>query len=422
MIAIYLDAKENVSANLKWIDKYIYPKKDLSDALTRLRSKGYTVSQFPEGDGITFTHPSHSNAKMYQDLCSQMPWIDIYTTEQCETDEFKGLLEETVIVFMPMPRFKIDEPFFSKKNNIYPAGYFELEYLNILNFNGSEYRQYVEHASWPNLNDPINHATRITVDSYKHLPTLVFKLRLSKHAAFINQPHADITAALSRITNSTQLLMDHLKFQNSNYNMIDNVVERPGLMGDFSSCVIHFIGVDKTHQINRQIAGRVISKGLGLYLDTMDVFYDSPLINGLTGEVGQILKYALRLHAGIIESDDDNLKFAQIMTLFEYLADPNQYLLAKKVKGKIAVFNARNRTEYNTFCERYRVLSEGYRTSIVHLGRRLEELMPHGGVEALFAELHRYILNVLNSMFLDMFLTWQEFADKRDLKQVELSN
>lgn len=422
MIAIYLDAKENVSGNIKWNDKYLYPQQDLLNALGRLRGKGYTVSLFAEEDGITFSHPTLNNLEMYGDFCKALPWIDIYTREQCETDEFKELIKDTVIVFMPMPRFKIDEPFFSKNNSIFPAGYLDLQTLELLNFNGSKYNEYSERMSWPNLNDPINHITGITLDNYKHLPTLVFKLRLSNYEDFINLHQFSITGILTKITDSTDLLIDHLKYQNCNYKLIDNVVERPGLVGNFSSCVVHFIGVNKTHIINRQIAGRVLSKGLGLYVDSLDTFYDNPLFYDGIGEVGNILKYALRLHSNIIETDDATLKFTQIMTLFEYLADPDHYLAAKKVKGKIAVFNCSNRTEYNTFCERYRVLSEDYRTNIVHIGRRIEDVIPSGELDKLFAELHRYVLNVLHNMFRDIFLTWQEFADKRDHKQIELSS
>lgn len=422
MIAIYLDAQLNVSANLKWLDSYLYPKKDLNDALDRLRTEGYHISLFPEGDGITFSHPSHDNRKMYSDFCTQLPWMDIYTREQCETADFSTVLEETVIVFMPMPRFMIDQPFFSKNNTIFPAGYLEMDKLDILNFNGSRFSEFSQTTSWPNINDPLNHFTGITTEEYRHLPTLVFKMRLPKYEVFINQEHRAVTESLGRITESTQLFMDHLKYRHSNYKLLDNVVERPGILGNYSSAVLHFIGVNKTHIINRQLAGRILSKGLGLYVDALDVFYDNPLIHGDTGEVGQVLKYALRLHSGIIENDDHNLKFAQIMTLFEYLADPDHYLAAKKVKGKIAVFNARNRTEYNTFCERYRVLSEDYRTSIVHLGKRLEDIVPEGDLENLFTELHRYVLNVMERMFYDMFLTWQEFAEKRDARQIELSS
>jgi len=422
MIAIYLDAGDNSNGNLRWNGRYIYPESDLISAMESLRAKEYTVSAFQEGDGLTFSHPTFDNQQMLDDLRSALLGVDIYRKDECEQDEFRDVLEDTVLVVIPIPRLKLDEPFLSKKNNIYPAGYFNTDDFELYNFNGTKFADYSENISWPNLNDPLNHITGIKTEDYQNMTTLVFKLRLCTHESFIAQGHQQITNLLMTVVDKTNLLLDHLKYQYNNYNLIDDVPGRPGLINSFSSCILHFVGVNRSHMINRQIEGKVINSGIGLYIDNLDVFFDNPLFYDDHGEVGNILKYALRLHTAIIETNDLSLKFTQIMTLFEYLADPYGYLAAKRVKGKIAVFCSRNRTEYTNFCERYRLFSESYRTSIIHLGQRIEDIIVDPfELERLFKELHRYILNVLNSMFRDMFLSWAEFAQKRDARQIELA-
>jgi hypothetical protein len=67
-----------ISANLLWgpplpADYAVR----VADACAELRRLGYFASPFPEGDGITMSHPTYSPEAAHGDVCSQFPWLDI---------------------------------------------------------------------------------------------------------------------------------------------------------------------------------------------------------------------------------------------------------------------------------------------------------------------------------------------------------
>ncbi len=57
---------------------------------------------------------------------------------------------------------------------------------------------------------------------------------------------------------------------------------------------------------------------------------------------------------------------------------------------------------------------DGYRTQIVHKGKRLEDLVPNRMARIeLFRELDSYIRNVINDMAACAEMNWGEYAERR---------
>ena len=112
------------------------------------------------------------------------------------------------------------------------------------------------------------------------------------------------------------------------------------------------------------------------------------------------------------------------MTLFEFLASPDEYQNWKKLKGDIACHCASDKANYLLLCERFRALTSiedtsgkqaGLRTLIVHNGKLLPELLPSLKERAaLFRELQGYAFTVLTDMLSNAGTSWVEYVEHRD--------
>lgn len=132
------------------------------------------------------------------------------------------------------------------------------------------------------------------------------------------------------------------------------------------------------------------------------------------GQVGHTVRHALSLYAAILESSDPTARFMQALAILEFLASPGEYQKFKEVKKTISRYVARTASEYHKLLDRFDALTGktdsgtgrvmGYRTRVVHMGERLEQIVPTlSGRRALFMELDGYIRKVMDHML--------EFAD-----------
>ena len=113
------------------------------------------------------------------------------------------------------------------------------------------------------------------------------------------------------------------------------------------------------------------------------------------------------------------------MSLIEYLAYPDDYKEFKEVKKVIARYVAHNVAEYKKLLNRFFVLTGkkdestdkylGYRTRIVHIGERLEDILPNDeDIDALFVEPDNYIRTVMDHMLKFSDKTWDEYLQMRN--------
>lgn len=166
----------------------------------------------------------------------------------------------------------------------------------------------------------------------------------------------------------------------------------------------------------------VFTKGLGLpTIDSNDLPYGQ--FPDQEGDVGNIALYALDLYSTILQAEYPTAQFTQLMALLEFLVDPSDYTKSEDVGKIIGRYVARNRVGYESFKARYHELSgkkdpttgkyKGYRTRIVHMGRRLENILPPARRSKLLKELDRYVRTVIDHMIERSSWDWDSYMQAR---------
>lgn len=168
------------------------------------------------------------------------------------------------------------------------------------------------------------------------------------------------------------------------------------------------------------VESSVIVRGLGLELDTKPLL---ALPSPIDGDVSGVVLHGLSLYSEALNSSNETIKFMRVMTLFEFLASPDEYQNWKKLKGDIACHCARDKASYLGLCERFRALTSiedasgkqiGFRTLIVHNGKLLPELLPSIKERtSLFRELQGYAFAVLTDMLSNAAASWEEYIEHR---------
>jgi hypothetical protein len=174
----------------------------------------------------------------------------------------------------------------------------------------------------------------------------------------------------------------------------------------------------------RIIAGAAFShyltRGLGLSLDQLEweVFPQD-------GEVGKIVNHALSLYTALLEEPSPTARFMQALSLLEFMAYPDEYRSFKDVAKIIARYVARDHSEYQVIKDRFCELTGkkdpvslrhiGYRTRVVHMGERIEVLVPDPQARRqLFLELDGYIRPVIDHMVTYSERSFDDYLKVRD--------
>lgn len=142
------------------------------------------------------------------------------------------------------------------------------------------------------------------------------------------------------------------------------------------------------------------------------------------GEVGHIVQHALSIYAINLEARSDTLRFVQSLSMLEFLAYPTEYKAFEEVKKVIARYIATDQSSYNRILERFFELTGkkdpetraiiGLRTRVVHIGDRIESLIPDPAQRRLlFAELDGYIRAVMDHMIQHSDIDFKEYVQIR---------
>ena len=175
---------------------------------------------------------------------------------------------------------------------------------------------------------------------------------------------------------------------------------------------------------SRIVAGdafsHIVTRGVGLSLEPLE-------LNSFpkAGEVGHIVDHALFLYTEMIEANSATARFMQALALLEFLAFPDEYQKFEKVKKVIARYVAKNRQEYDRLLDRFYELTGkkdqesnrliGYRTRVVHMGDRIEDVVPdEQDQKELFTELDTYLRAVIDHMVAHSTLNFEDYLEARE--------
>ena len=420
MRAVIKNASETHSGNLIWSKPYIYPKYELRNAINNLKNLGYWISSFPEGDGICFKHETKTEMNVFNDFRVSFPWMTITEYSTSKDFDYQKDIFDYQIVIMPLSRLKIDSIIHAGKYSIYPSSEFILDEINIL-------------KSRNPLRNYITDFTGTSKEVFESNPLIVFSTNSINYESYNQMDASQDEDLIRQLSNETNPIMDLVKYYHGEYFYPEIMSANAGLWDEkYSTAMIYFPSKNIAHYQAREVEVKTFIKSIGIDLISCDLIEVNPILNFELNETGNIAKHALRLNSNILESDDLTIKFVLIMTLFEYLAFPYDYKSFRVVKGKIGLHVADNKTEYDKLMIRFEELTAGLkkndgskdrimglRTSIIHLGKRIEDLIPlKEKQKELFQELQFYVKSVIDDMIAYSYLSWIDFEKEREkLKQ-----
>lgn len=176
------------------------------------------------------------------------------------------------------------------------------------------------------------------------------------------------------------------------------------------------------------IAGEIVTHQLivGRGTDLSGVFV-APVPDG---ELGALAIHALRLFTDALEAQTETSRFVQLMSLIEFLADPNGFTKMQDARKAIGRQIARDRADYDAIQLDFHYLAtepgpvdqpkRGLRHNIVHLGRRLEDLTTAAERKDLFRRLTRYVGVPISRMIEHGNKDWSFIEAMREEARVRL--
>jgi len=226
---------------------------------------------------------------------------------------------------------------------------------------------------------------------------------------------------LSQIIDKADDVLNAFKYIYSNFDKTSKLPAPSGYLDDIFSGVLLYHPDDKNSDfLIDKYRANSIPIGNTLHVD---VQFDKALIDRYmsifkadAGEIGNVLKNALRLYSNIVVNNNKTNRFLLSMSLIEYLANPYEFEQMKKTKTFIMPFNVKDKKSYHKMSERFKELSglkvdgveKGLRTNVVHMGKSLEELIDEDyKVDFLLREVQEYICNVINKLIDHYVDDWQ---------------
>lgn len=324
------------------------------------------------------------------------------------------LNEGYLLAVMPISRVFLDLSPISYRNcyTFLSPGVANLEQLNIV----------------PNreMNCPLaegqSAASGVTEETLSELTLVAFPCR-GDWTAFRktnHNGHLDLIRQLSEGVD--RACLDFVRYKLCGFDPVDTLPGRAGQVASnpmMAGLCLFNPAIQESRIVGGAAFTHSLTRGLGLALETIDA-EEFPR----DGEVGHIVEHALALYAAAIEAATATSGFVQALSILEILAYPDEFRIFQEVKKVIARYVAKNRTEYDRLLERFLELTGkkdssgktiGFRTRVVHMGERLEEIIPrHEQRTELFRELDRYIRMVIEHMMRHSEMTWEEYQAKRE--------
>ena len=232
-------------------------------------------------------------------------------------------------------------------------------------------------------------------------------------------------------------ILDVIRYVFCNINYSSNIPIRAGYLKDGVSGILL---INQISNVTKFITDKYINNsesiGEGLFIDILkkrqylDKFF--MLEKDDCGEVGNVIKYALKQYSNIVLAENRTTKFMLSMSLIEYLANPYEYMSMKKVKPKIIPFIAKTKEDQEELSARFKDLTSkidennkqiGLRTCIVHNGTNIESLIKdEQEIYSTLRELQRYICEVIKHLYDIYRQSWASVEDIIQKLRIEIDS
>lgn len=331
------------------------------------------------------------------------------------------------LVVMPLTRLLFYEPFAINGFHFFPPGTTDLRSLRPIPNKTLECARReadIITLEGQDLREVSTSLTGFDIEILSNSPLVAFNIALD-WSEFLEANHEYDISLLKLLSSKAERALDIIRLL---YCRLDLPNTLPGLIGSWEGSG-EYLGAllysPEDHE-SYLIAGAAVEssaivRGHGLELDA------SPLLvlpSPDDGEVAGVVLHGLSLYSEALNSSNETIKFSRVMTLFEFLASPDEYQNWKKLKGDIACHCANDKASYLQLCERFRTLTSiedasgkqvGLRTLIVHNGKLLPELLTSFKERAaLFRELQGYAGIVLTDMLSNAGASWAEYVEHRN--------
>lgn len=416
MKAVLILPEATREGNLLWMPPYLYPTDDLEEGINRLKEKGYFVEVIEDGSGLAF-RSEHTFDEVKFDFEVTFPWINITAYQKEEEIDFQTAIFDYCLIVLPISRLSISTSIISETVCLFPAGEFQVEQINIQTLDGKDFMS----KNTKMLRDHVTNITEVCPKVFINMPLIVFtkKLSFESYGKLTQQEDSHL---IKECANYADRMMDLLRYYNGDYHVPEALPAKPGVWSDrYSAMLCYFPGQKFGNVQAREVELKAFSKGVGMDATITDQLGFRLLLGNENDELQNIAKHALKLHSAIQESDNETMKFAHIMVLFDYIGDPFSFGRFQDLKEKFIPCLTTDKAKYEELAERFKELTggegkpnPGLRTKIVHMGKSIEELIPiHAEREKLFKEMHNHIYALIRHMIYSPAKTWTEYDIER---------
>jgi hypothetical protein len=322
------------------------------------------------------------------------------------------------LCLLPLDRILVEEPdWISEEVAIFPPNALSGETLRTVSWPEYEYQRSIGNTGGAITLDgdalywAKSGCTRIDLPDFFQSALLALPVTLDWDKFLFPDSHESHLEMLGSAMDKAERIMDLVRFEHCNLWTPAKLPGRAGLLGDTVFCAGLFYA--KEDHESYLIAGQVLTHQviIGVGLDMSPPLMVRPTGDG---EVGAVARHALRMYSEALEASTETSRFVQMMSLLEFLAAPNEFLLMKRAKRMIARQIAGDRADYEAILRDFSYLTseggtvksakQGLRHNIVHLGRRLEDLAGAKEREAIFRRLGRYAGAVIHQLRQNSYL------------------
>jgi hypothetical protein len=322
------------------------------------------------------------------------------------------IYDECHLAILPLSRLHIDMTLLLPYGvTIYPAGVLKLNELNFRN----------EPECLSALQSKVS---GINIKTLNEHPLIVLPFKCEWETIFkcTHDQHLNIIRWLSELVD--KLCLNFIRFKNCELEPIPSE-DLPSHAGQIStnhmmsSALLFNSKLNEAKLISGAVFSHYITRGLGL-VATQPEWDEFPQ----DGEVANIVNHALLLYANLLETQMGTSRFVQALSLLEYLAYPMSFALFQDVRKIITKYQTSDPIEKERLKHRFIELTGkkdedkkhvGFRTRIVHIGARIEDIVPKEKErKELFKELDGYIRAVINHMIKYSDLSFDEYVKERD--------
>jgi hypothetical protein len=414
MKAVLILPETTSDGNLIWMPPYLYPKDDLLEGIMYIKEMEYLVEFIEDGSGLAFSS-QYTFEKVKSHFEIAFPWMDITAYQNEDHTDYQSAIFDYCLIVMPISRLNINSSIISETVCLFQPGQFQIELINIKTLDGKKFMA----KDTKTLRDHITNITEISIEVFVNFPLIVFTKKLSFETyAKLNQNQDN--QLIKECSNYADRMMDLLRYYNNDYNVPEALPAKPGVWSDRYSAMLCYFPDRKFGNIQaREVELKAFSMGIGLEASITDQLGFRLLLSNESNRVQNIARHALKLHSAIIESDNETIKFVQIMILFDFIGDPFGYGQFQNLKKRFIPCLTSDRVKANKLANWFMELTKGdtsVRTGIVHMGKNIEELVPViSERRALFNELHTHIYSLIQHIIYSPATTWEEYELERDI-------